>query len=169
MLKLLLLNKNSKSEFFENKSVGIGYYESPIGLIKISSNKKGITGLGFVDTFFDEIHNEYIKESQKQLKEYFDKKRTEFDIPVCLFGTDFQLRVWEKLTTIDYSKTATYKDIASLLGDSKATRAVGGANNKNPIAIIIPCHRIIGSSGKLVGYAGGMEKKQWLLNHERNT
>ena len=98
---------------------------------------------------------------------YFSKKRKSFDIPIKLEGTEFQKRVWDALIQIPYGKTCTYKDIAEKIGNPKACRAVGGANNKNPIMIIVPCHRVIGKNGDLVGYAGGIEVKQKLLDLEQ--
>ena len=103
------------------------------------------------------------------LNEYFKGKRISFDLPLLFDGTEFQVKVWKALMTIDYGKTATYGDIAKLIGSPKAFRAVGGANNKNKIAIIIPCHRVIGSNGNLTGYAGGLGIKQYLLDLEYNA
>ena len=101
-----------------------------------------------------------------QLDEYFAGKRKVFDIPLNLCGTKYQKKVWNVLTTIPYGETRSYKDIAAITGNKKASRAVGGANNKNQIAIRVPCHRVIGANGKLTGYAGGLDKKKWLLEHE---
>ncbi|GAB2540171.1 methylated-DNA--[protein]-cysteine S-methyltransferase [Gracilibacillus alcaliphilus] len=105
----------------------------------------------------------------KQLDEYFAQKRTTFSIPYQLYGTPFQKKVWQALATeVTYGNTCTYQDIAVAVSSPKAVRAVGGANNKNPISIILPCHRVIGKNGKLVGYGGGMDKKQYLLNLEQH-
>ena len=100
------------------------------------------------------------------MDEYFRKQRKVFELPLKPEGTDFQKKVWQALTQVPYGKTSTYKEIAERTGDLKAVRAVGGANRKNPIAIIIPCHRIIGSDNHLTGYAGGLWRKEWLLRHE---
>ena len=105
----------------------------------------------------------------KELEEYFQGKRKEFTVPCRPEGTDFQKRVWEALTRIPYGETRTYKEIAVEAGNPKASRAVGMANNKNPVPIIIPCHRVIGSDGKLTGYAGGLGVKEFLLNLEREN
>ena len=102
-----------------------------------------------------------------QLREYFAGTRKEFDVTLDIEGTDFQKRVWEELRKIPYGKTISYKSLSEKLGDVKAIRAVGKANGQNPIAIIIPCHRIIGSDGSLTGYAGGLWRKKWLLEHEQ--
>lgn len=149
---------------------GIGYCESPIGIIRVCSNSEGICALNFVDfKASKENLNITVTEAIKQIREYFNGQRLEFDLPISVTGTEYQTRVWEALSTIKYGETATYKDIAKLVGNEKASRAIGGANNKNPVAIILPCHRIIGSNGKLVGYAGGLDKKQWLLDHEKKN
>jgi len=109
-----------------------------------------------------------IKKTAKQLDEYFDGKRKVFDLPIIMHGTDFQLKVWKALQKIPYGKTLSYLELAEKIGNKKACRAVGMANNRNPISIIVPCHRVIGKNGKLVGYAGGLELKQILLNLEKN-
>ncbi|MDR3020476.1 MAG: methylated-DNA--[protein]-cysteine S-methyltransferase [Treponema sp.] len=109
-----------------------------------------------------------IKETAKQLDEYFSKKRKNFDIPLLLRGTKFQMKVWNTLKEIPYGETRSYKELAEMTGNPKASRAVGMANNRNPLPIIIPCHRIIGSDGSLTGYAGGLELKQKLLELERD-
>jgi methylated-DNA-[protein]-cysteine S-methyltransferase len=102
----------------------------------------------------------------EELEEYFQNKRTAFTVPLCLDGTDFQKRVWTALRTVPYGKTASYLDMANEIGNPKAVRAIGGANSRNPISIIVPCHRIIGKNGTLVGYEGGLWRKEWLLKHE---
>jgi len=104
---------------------------------------------------------------KKQLCEYFEGKRKSFDIPICFSGTEFQNKVWKELLNIPYGKTRSYKDIAKEVGNEKASRAVGGANNKNPIWIIVPCHRVIGKNGELVGYGGGLKLKEFLLSIEK--
>jgi len=107
-----------------------------------------------------------IKKTAAQLEEYFAGKRKAFDLPLNPQGTEFQKKVWKALQEIPYGKTVSYKDIAEKIGSPKASRAVGGANNKNPISIIIPCHRVIGANGALVGYAGGLDMKRELLELE---
>jgi len=110
-----------------------------------------------------------IKETAKQLGEYFSKKREKFDLPLILYGTDFQKKVWNELQNIPYGKTCSYGELAAITGNSKASRAVGMANNRNPIVIIIPCHRVIGHDGSLTGYAGGLELKRQLLELENTN
>ena len=110
-----------------------------------------------------------IKNTKQQLDEYFAGKRKKFDIPIKLEGTDFQIKVWKELLKIPYGETCTYLDIAKRIGNPKGSRAVGMANNKNKIMIIIPCHRVIGSNKKLVGYAGGLDVKEKLLKLEKEN
>lgn len=108
----------------------------------------------------------WAEEAAGQLEEYFGGKRTSFDIPLDLRGTPFQLQVWQALARIPYGEVRSYKQIAEAIGSPKAVRAVGGANNRNPVSIIIPCHRVIGAGGDMVGYGGGLPIKQFLLSHE---
>jgi methylated-DNA-[protein]-cysteine S-methyltransferase len=109
-----------------------------------------------------------IKKAAKQLDEYFNGKRKTFDLPIVMHGTDFQVLVWEALKTIPYGETRSYGQLAAMIGNPKASRAVGMANNRNPISIIVPCHRVIGHDGSLTGYAGGLELKQKLLKLEKS-
>jgi methylated-DNA-[protein]-cysteine S-methyltransferase len=141
------------------------HYKSPIGLIKIVTDEKGISSLIFTD---DKGMESQGMESLlvKQLDEYFTGKRKTFDFPLDLKGTDFQKKVWNELITIPFGKTITYKELSLRLGNLKAIRAVGAANGANPVSIIVPCHRVIGSDGSLTGYAGGLWRKKWLLEHE---
>jgi methylated-DNA-[protein]-cysteine S-methyltransferase len=106
---------------------------------------------------------------REQLDAYFAGERETFDVPMAVHGTDFQKRVWDQLVQIPYGETISYSELARRLGDPKLVRAVGLANGRNPISIIIPCHRVIGADGSLVGYGGGLERKQWLLEHEEVT
>nr|AGS51923.1 methylated-DNA--protein-cysteine methyltransferase [uncultured bacterium contig00002] len=108
-----------------------------------------------------------IRKAAKQLGEYFNGKRKTFDLPLILHGTDFQVAVWKALQNIPYGKTRSYGELAAMTGNPKASRAVGMANNRNPIVIVIPCHRVIGSDGSLTGFGGGLELKQKLLELER--
>jgi len=117
---------------------------------------------------FEKCETPLLKKTAKQLDEYFNNKRHIFDLPLILHGTNFQVKVWKALQNIPYGETCSYSKIAAMIGNSRASRAVGMANNRNPIAIIIPCHRIIGSDGSLTGYGGGLELKQKLLNLEKN-
>ncbi len=145
----------------------IYYYETKIGKIAIADNGKSITHMELANLINHEnfIIEEtlLIKRASNQLLEYLDGTRDFFDLPLEPKGTDFQKSVWSQLQQIPYGETRSYKDIAVSIGNPKASRAIGMANNKNPIMIIIPCHRIIGSNGKLVGYAGGLDVKQQLL------
>jgi len=146
------------------------YYESEIGLIKISADETSVIGVDFADEKEKGASKDSVvlSEALNQLHEYFKGKRKEFSLNLFLDGTDFQKRVWRELMKIPYGKVVTYGEIAKSIGNEKASRAVGNANNKNKIGIIIPCHRVIGGDGKLVGYAGGLWRKEWLLKHERN-
>ena len=147
-------------------------YQSPMGpiLITIDTRLNSLIELKFVKTSLPNSKQPpLIKKITKQLDEYFSKKRTIFDIPIHYNGTPFQNKVWEELLKIPYGNTLSYGDIAKKLGKHPLTsRAIGTTNSKNKIAIIIPCHRVIRSNGKLSGYAGGIDKKIWLLNHESN-
>lgn len=145
------------------------YYSSPIGRLGIVDDGNGICQI----TFYD-VNNDYIEKKTElitiavnQLEEYFNEKRKIFDLPLSIDGTKFQLSVWNELLKIPYGKTVTYSDIASKINNPKAVRAVGMANNKNKIPIVIPCHRVIGKDGSLTGYAGGIYIKKKLLDLER--
>ena len=142
-------------------------YSSPIGKLLINYDDTHILGACFDKEQREEYHhNAVIEQCITQLDEYFAGTLTAFDIPISPRGTDFQISAWEALCTIDYGKTMSYGQIAAQIGRPKASRAVGMANNKNPIYIIIPCHRVVGADGKLVGYGGGLWRKEWLLEHE---
>ena len=145
------------------------HYNSPLGLIQITGSKDKIISLDFVEDkyYVNEDVPNILKEAYKQLDEYFNGIRKNFDLDLFFDGTEFQNKVWNELCNIPYGETATYKDMAIRIGNEKACRAVGNANNKNNIGIIIPCHRVIGSNGKLVGYEGGLWRKEWLLEHEK--
>lgn len=151
----------------------IFYYDTKIGRLAIEENGIAITKIHFINKDEkEEIRqtNETIllKEAIKQINEYLDGKRSSFDLPLELKGTEFQNKVWNALKEIPSGETKSYGEIARRIGNEKASRAVGMANNKNPIPIIIPCHRVIGSNGKLVGYAGGLDIKEKLLDLEKN-
>lgn len=150
----------------------VTYYESKLGLLEIEGTDEAITKVHFSDnkmTRSDTKLPPVIKKCYKQLDEYFSGVRQNFSVKLQLEGTDFQKKVWKHLQTIPFGKTASYKDIATALGNEKAVRAVGGANGKNNIVIIIPCHRVIGANGDLVGFGGGLWRKVWLLNHEKQS
>ncbi|EDM45425.1 methylated DNA-protein cysteine methyltransferase [unidentified eubacterium SCB49] len=140
--------------------------KTEIGNLEIKGTKEGVSSILFLDTT-TEISNTDIPAALKpivtQLQEYFAGKRTKFDCKLSLKGTAFQKKVWTQLQTIPYGKTVSYQKMAKELGDPKVIRAAASANGKNPISIIIPCHRVIGSDGSLTGYAGGLHRKKWLL------
>lgn len=142
--------------------------DSPLGKILLEADDKGITIVQFnwVEDVPTESTNIILNQCAQELAEYFIDKRMFFTVPLSLNGTDFQMKVWENLQNIPFGTTMSYLDMAKSLGDEKVIRAAASANGKNPIAIIVPCHRVIGSNGDLVGYAGGLDKKKWLLEHE---
>jgi len=145
------------------------YYKTPIGTTKIVGDENGIIAVSIMDDAMETSAEipEILKDCVQQLNEYFNGTRTEFNLKLNPQGTDFQKRVWKELLLVSYGKTRTYLEQSKQLGDVKAIRAVASANGKNPIWIIIPCHRIIGSDGSLTGYAGGIWRKKWLLEHEK--
>lgn len=145
-------------------------WQSPVGMVYILEQDGFIHELGFGELPAEAtVHeSEVLQEARRQLEQYFAGKRKHFELPLSLSGTDFQLAVWAALQNIPYGETRSYQQIAAEVGNEKAVRAVGGANNKNRLAIIIPCHRVIGKNGKLVGYAGGMDFKEFLLALERS-
>lgn len=152
----------------------VAHYKSPIGNLEIKGNKNGIQSIYFID---DDCNPEFVSGSCsielqnciEQLDEYFNGNRTSFNLKLNPKGTDFQQQVWKELLKIPFGKTQSYLEQSKALGNVKAIRAVASANGKNPISIIIPCHRIIGSDGSLTGYAGGIWRKKWLLEHESNS
>ena len=146
---------------------GRSYYSSPVGDLIIESSDEKIVTLGFLkDSRQEEIQSSVIDQCITELEEYFFQGRKFFSFEVSLAGTAFQTKVWNELLTIPYGKTLSYEELAIRVGNIKSIRAVGLANGQNPIAIVIPCHRVIGKSGDLVGYGGGLDKKVWLLEHE---
>ncbi|MGL4687487.1 MAG: methylated-DNA--[protein]-cysteine S-methyltransferase [Fusobacteriaceae bacterium] len=144
------------------------YYKFPLGILELTASETSITSLTYVD-----IEGKYTKKNNilekliYQLDEYFLGKRKEFNLNYEIQGTEFQNKVWNSLKKITYGETCSYKDIAIDIKNENASRAVGNANNKNPLSIIIPCHRVIGANKSLTGYAGGLHIKEWLLNHEK--
>ncbi len=143
-------------------------FSTPLGNIAISDNGEAITEICLTDsTLSQEEPSKLQKKACCELKEYFEGGLKNFTLPLAPEGTDFQKKVWRALCTIPYGETRSYGDIAKLIGNPRASRAVGGANNKNPIMIVIPCHRVIGSDGSLVGYAGGIDIKKRLLEMEK--
>ena len=146
------------------------YIKTPLGIAKITGDENGVTAISVLD---DGIVSEQIpttlQESVSQINEYFAKKRTHFDFKLNPKGTEFQQKVWQSLLQIPFGKTRTYLEQSKVLGDVKAIRAVASASGKNPLWIVVPCHRVIGTDGSLTGYAGGLWRKKWLLEHENPT
>ena len=185
------LNNNREGEDgalsvpIRGKPVRTATYESPVGALRLFATDKGLCGLAFNKgadkntlafecdkrdgSFNHSTADDHLAQAVVQLDEYFAGERTDFDLTLdVISGTTFQRTVWEALRAIPYGQTRSYGQIAQTVGRPKASRAVGGANNKNPIAIIIPCHRVIGASGKLVGFGGGLNVKEQLIELERN-
>lgn len=147
-------------------------YQSPIGMVEIVGSNEHIYSILFIQKEQQEYkldHNtsEVVKLCYQQIDEYFQGKRQTFTFPIKMEGTPFQTKVWNALTTISYGETGSYKHIAQFIDNSRAIRAVGSANGKNKLSIVLPCHRIIGANGTLTGYAGGLWRKEWLLLHEQ--
>lgn len=148
--------------------------DSPLGKITLQSNQFGLTGVWFeVNTTLPSKLGErddsdaMLLTAKTQLEEYFLGIRNQFDLPLAAVGTPFQMQIWQALTKIPFGETCSYQDLANAIGNPKAVRAVGLANGKNPISVIVPCHRVIGKNGKLTGYAGGVERKAALLKLEQ--
>jgi methylated-DNA-[protein]-cysteine S-methyltransferase len=149
---------------------------SPVGKLKLTATDKALYGVEFhqgktaLDVSSQPIaKHALLDKTEQQLAEYFAGARTEFDLPMEFLGTDFQKKAWRALSKIPYGKTVSYREQAKMLGDIKKARPIGQANGKNPIAIIVPCHRVIGASGKLTGYGGGLPKKEFLLGLEQGA
>ncbi len=150
------------------EKIFVRYLDSPIGRLRINTNETAVLSVSFSES--EDISSlgipEVMNKTLLQLEEYFLGKRKTFDLPLAPAGSDFQQKIWTLVVEIPFGKTASYLDIARASGSEKNTRAVGLANGRNPIPIIIPCHRVIATNGKLTGYAGGLERKRWLLRHE---
>ena len=145
------------------------HQQTPLGWLEITGTEIGISAITFLDEAPQLVTKEIPEALQtcyKQLTEYFRGERQNFDLALAPNGTEFQQKVWQHLTEIPFGKTASYLDMAHKLGEPTYTRAVGSANGKNPLAIIVPCHRVIGANGSLTGYAGGLWRKKWLLEFE---
>jgi methylated-DNA-[protein]-cysteine S-methyltransferase len=142
--------------------------ETPIGSLEIISNKNFIISIRFVDSpvLESKFIPDILQKATLQLEQYFTGDIKEFNLEIQPVGSDFQQKVWKEVKKIPFGKTVSYLDIAIQTGSKNNTRAVGLANGKNPVPIVIPCHRVIGTNGKLTGYAGGLERKKWLLQHE---
>lgn len=146
----------------------IAFINTPLGTAKIKGDENGISVISILQE--GEITKKIpleLQEAVKQLREYFEGKRNSFTFQLNPKGTDFQKKVWQELLQIPFGKTTSYLELSKKLGDVKAIRAVASANGKNPLWIVVPCHRVIGSDGSLTGYAGGLWRKQWLLEHEK--
>ena len=168
-------------EFRERREAGLAVGEDEFEFARVDgrSGGEGLRHVSFGKSHFSapvtapgedwELNDKRLKEAVRQLKAYFSGKLKVFDLPLAAEGTDFQRRVWKALCQVSYGTTASYGEIAKAVGNPAAARAIGMANGRNPIAIIVPCHRIIGSSGKLVGYGGGLHHKQTLLKLEGVT
>ena len=152
---------------------------SPLGELVLTASETALTGVYFPTSHFvPPLHEvergpggeapggEVLARVRQQLAEYFSRTRTTFDLPLDPPGTPFELRVWEELRAVPFGVTRSYSEIARRLGDVRLTRAVGAANGKNPIPIIVPCHRVVGARGELTGFGGGLDRKRWLLEHE---
>jgi methylated-DNA-[protein]-cysteine S-methyltransferase len=145
----------------------VAYIQTPIGIAEIKGDENGLASVSVLDTNKPiGTVPDVLESAAKQFQEYFEGTRTEFDLKLNPEGTDFQKKVWEALQEIPFGKTISYLDLSKQLGDVKAIRAVASANGKNPLWIVVPCHRVIGTNGDLTGYAGGLHRKKWLLEHE---
>jgi methylated-DNA-[protein]-cysteine S-methyltransferase len=153
------------------------WQDSPVGPLLLTSDGTALTGLymnehrhgpdGVGEGWVEDPTAAPLAEARRQLAAYFAGERTDFDLPLAPAGTDFQRRVWDELARIPYGETISYGELARRIGDPNASRAVGLANGRNPISIVVPCHRVIGAKGRLVGYGGGLNRKETLLAHER--
>lgn len=143
------------------------YLQTPIGIAEFKGDENGLASITVLDNKkpIGTIPS-VLEEAVRQLQEYFEGNRTEFTFKLNPSGTDFQKKVWDALLEIPFGKTISYLDLSKRLGDVKAIRAVASANGKNPLWIVVPCHRVIGTNGDLTGYAGGLHRKKWLLEHE---
>jgi len=153
----------------------IEYFQSPVGEIEIRASGRGVTHLIFPDSnkHYADQNRHMVRQSSitqecsKQLKAYFSENLTQFTVPLDMSGTPFQQAVWQQLVRIPFGESWSYLDIAQAINNPKAVRAVGAANGKNPVSILVPCHRVIGKNGTLTGYAGEIKRKEWLLEHEK--
>ena len=146
------------------------YLKTPLGIAKITGDNEGVAEIKIEDQNIEFQENkdlpDTILQAKSQLREYFEKKRKNFDFKINPQGTQFQKKVWKALLEIPFGKTSSYMELSKKLGDPKAIRAVASANGKNPLWVVVPCHRVIGSDGSLTGYAGGLNRKKWLLELE---
>ncbi len=143
------------------------YYKSPIGILKLQATNTHVVSINFIEECgIENACNEVIIKCKEQFDQYFAGERKSFELPLYQKGTVFQMNVWTQLLKIPFGKTISYLNFSKQSGDVKAIRAIASANGRNNLAIVIPCHRVIGSNAKLVGYAGGLWRKKWLLDHE---
>ena len=150
-----------------NSNIETTFFKTPLGITKIIGDENGISEISIQENGkITERIPAVLEEVVHQLQDYFDGKRTDFDFKINPKGTEFQQKVWQSLIEIPFGKTMSYLDLSKKLGDVKAIRAVASANGKNPLWIVVPCHRVIGTDGSLTGYAGGLWRKKWLLEHE---
>lgn len=153
-----------------DEALSVAYYRSKIGTLKISGGPDGVSAIEFMDDAPPRVRTpDYLKVCVRQLDEYFRRERRTFTVKLDLRGTPFQRRVWHELLTIPFGRTRTYLDVALAIGTRRQLRAVGQANGHNPLPIIVPCHRVIGTDGSLTGYGGGLWRKRWLLDFESNA
>lgn len=149
-------------------TLGYSYLNTPLGWLQIKATDRAITAVHFIDTPENgQLENALSQTGKAQLEAYFKRERSDFDLPLAPEGTDFQQAAWRALRSIPYGETRYYAQQAELIDRPSAIRAVGAANGANPIAIVVPCHRVIGKNGSLTGYAGGLERKKWLLAFEQ--
>jgi methylated-DNA-[protein]-cysteine S-methyltransferase len=157
------VGKSSRAAVFK------ALYVSPIGPLEVAGTEEGILSIEFSERSAVPAGRPApcLKECFRQLEEYFAGRRRAFTLRLDLRGTPFQKRVWNELLKVPFGRTVAYRDIAAALGNPRSTRAVGGANHRNPVSIVVPCHRVIGADGGLTGYGGGLRRKEWLLAHEK--
>ena len=141
-------------------------FDTPLGKMEVTASNEAVTSIFFVDQVARPNLNKVTQLAKQQLLEYYAGERQEFDLPLSAKGTKFQKSVWAALSKVNYAATCCYADIAESINKPKAVRAVGAANGKNPLTIVVPCHRVIGRDGSLTGYASGLKYKAWLLDHE---
>ena len=150
-------------------NMSVAYCDSPIGIIQVTGDEEHVHSvLFFMEEAGENMGNSpVVNQGIKQLKEYFEGDRLDFDLPILQAGTDFQLSVWNQLTKIPYGETISYLQLSERLNNRLAIRAVGAANGKNNVVVIVPCHRVIGNDGSLTGFSAGLWRKKWLLQHEK--
>lgn len=160
------------STMAEQQNNGVLFFQSPLGWLRVETGPGGLRSVLFCEdrqeTSGTARPDNICLETKIQLEEYFAGIRKTFDLPLDMAGTDFQVIVWQELLNIPFSKTISYRELSLRIGNLKAIRAVGHANGQNPLSIIVPCHRVIGSDGSLTGYGGGLWRKKWLLAHEKS-